>query len=165
MSPIQTQTLNDLASDKHLYQTLVDNNVNLVSGLATNYLNHYIEILLLLEILPDMPECFEDVLRWKPMSYKTHVMQSGLPNNDIVLRAYAVVDEDRRNRLAMVADEANALLDVLMARAGVSIDRNDVSALKEVAHEAKERLSPLIERMTGIITPSATTTKPFVDRI
>lgn len=165
MSSIRTQTMKDLASDKHLYQTLVDNNVNLVSGLATNYLNHYIEILLLLEILPDMPECFEDALRWKPMTYKAHVMQSGLPNNDIVLRAYAIVDEERRNKLAMVAEEANALLEILMARAGAAIDKNDSSALKEVAAEAKEMLSPLIQRMTGLITPSASTTKPFVDRI
>lgn len=163
MAQINHQTLKDLAADQRVYQTLVDNNVNLVSGLATNYLNHYIEILLLLEILPDMPDCFEDIRNWKPMSYPAHVRQSGLPNNEIVLKAYEIVDKNRREQLAMVAQEADRGLEGLIMRAGTAVDKNDPELLHTVASQAKEFLSPLIERMTGLITPSALSTKPFIE--
>ena len=39
-------------------------NINPQTGLATDYLNHFNEVMMLLEMLPDMPDCAEDVLEW-----------------------------------------------------------------------------------------------------
>lgn len=165
MTQFNNQNLNEMLSDQKVYQTLIDNNVNLVSGLATNYLNHYVEILLLIEMLPDMRECFDEIRRWKPITYRDHVIKSRLPNNEIVLKAYDVVDEERRQKLADIANEANAALTNFIDRAGTAVDLNDSDLLKEIAAEAKEYLTPTIERMTGVITPSAKSTRPFVDNL
>ena len=35
-------------------------NIDPQTLLATDYLNHFNEIVMLLELIPDMPECFED---------------------------------------------------------------------------------------------------------
>ena len=35
-------------------------NINPRTGLATDYLNHFNEAVMLLEMVPDMPECAED---------------------------------------------------------------------------------------------------------
>lgn len=35
-------------------------NINPRTGLATDYLNHFNEAVMLLEMIPDMPECAED---------------------------------------------------------------------------------------------------------
>ena len=37
-------------------------NINPRTGLATDYLNHFNEAIMLLEMIPDMPECAEDFL-------------------------------------------------------------------------------------------------------
>jgi hypothetical protein len=37
-------------------------NINPQSGLATDYLNHFNEAIMLLEMIPDMPDCVEDFL-------------------------------------------------------------------------------------------------------
>src|SRR5262249_13363385 len=39
-------------------------NINPRTGLATDYLNHFNEAVMLLEMVPDMPECAEDFLHW-----------------------------------------------------------------------------------------------------
>ena len=47
-------------------------NINPRTGLATDYLNHFNEAIMLLEMIPDMPECAEEFLRWQPLSYREH---------------------------------------------------------------------------------------------
>ncbi len=44
-------------------------NINPRTGLATDYLNHFNEAIMLLEMVPDIPECAEDFLGWQPLSY------------------------------------------------------------------------------------------------
>jgi hypothetical protein len=43
-------------------------NINPRTGLATDYLNHFNEAIMLLEMIPDMPECVEEFLGWQPRS-------------------------------------------------------------------------------------------------
>lgn len=165
MMQLNDENIKDLILDQKVHQTLIDNNVNLVSGLATNYLNHYIEILLLIEMLPDMRECFEDIQAWKPMSYCEHAASSQLPNSELVLKVYDCVDSQRRKDLCAIAREANTALTSFINRAGTALDLNDENLLKDIVIEAKEYLIPTIERMTGVITPNAKTTKPFVSTL
>src|SRR5438270_113320 len=51
-------------------------NINPRTGLATDYLNHFNEAVMLLEMIPDMPECAEDFLGWHPLTYREHFMAS-----------------------------------------------------------------------------------------
>lgn len=165
MISTRRQTFADYTSDQEISNILKNNNVNLVSGLATNYLNHYIEILALLEILADMPECFEDVRAWKPATYIEHVERSGLPSKDVVLKAYDFSVEERKQSLTAITQKANRELETLIGLAGSAIDRNDVDGLRRVAAAATEFISPLIERMSGIITPDPRKTTAFIDTV
>src|SRR2546430_6889957 len=54
-------------------------NINPRTGLATDYLNHFNEAVMLLEMIPDIPECAEDFLQWRPLSYAEHFTASILP--------------------------------------------------------------------------------------
>jgi len=57
MALAQYNDLENYTNNQEVAQALSAINVNLSTGFATNYLNHYVEILLLLEMLPSMPEC------------------------------------------------------------------------------------------------------------
>ncbi len=53
---------------------LADANINPPTRLAARYLNHFNEATMLLEMLSACPDCIEDFLNWKPMSYREHAV-------------------------------------------------------------------------------------------
>ena len=63
-------------------------NINPRTGLATDYLNHFNEAIMLLEMVPDMPECAEDFLTWTPLSYAEHFTASNFKARDLAIEAY-----------------------------------------------------------------------------
>src|SRR3546814_4071681 len=59
------------------YRLLVrGKNINQNTLLATDYLNHFNEIIMLLEMVPSMPECYRDAVEWRPKSYAQHFRDS-----------------------------------------------------------------------------------------
>ena len=67
-------------------------NINPRTGLATDYLNHFNEAIMLLEMIPDMPECAEDFLSWHPLSYAEHFTASNFKARDLAISAYDSAD-------------------------------------------------------------------------
>src|ERR1700754_419764 len=67
-------------------------NINPRTGLATDYLNHFNEAIMLLEMVPDMPECVEDFLTWTPLSYAEHFWASNFKARDLAIEAYESAD-------------------------------------------------------------------------
>src|ERR1700694_694449 len=67
-------------------------NINLRTGLATDYLNHFNEAIMLLEMIPDMPECTEDFLSWHPLSYREHFTASNFRARELAIEAYDSAD-------------------------------------------------------------------------
>ena len=67
-------------------------NINPRTGLATDYLNHFNEAIMLLEMIPDMPECAGDFLEWRPLSYAEHFHASNFKARDLAISAYESAD-------------------------------------------------------------------------
>src|SRR5580765_4567683 len=67
-------------------------NINPRTGLSTDYLNHFNEAVMLLEMVPDMPECAEDFLTWTPLSYAEHFWASNFKARDLAIEAYEKAD-------------------------------------------------------------------------
>src|SRR6266581_4694086 len=67
-------------------------NINPRTGLATDYLNHFNEAVMLLEMIPDIPECAEDFLQWRPLSYAEHFTASNFTARDLAIEAYESAD-------------------------------------------------------------------------
>src|SRR5580700_4230241 len=67
-------------------------NINPRTGLATDYLNHFNEAIMLLEMIPDMPECADDFLGWQPLSYREHFTASSFGARDLAIEAYNSAD-------------------------------------------------------------------------
>src|SRR4051794_7086956 len=67
-------------------------NINPRTGLATDYLNHFNEAIMLLEMIPDMPESAEDFLAWYPLSYREHFEASHFKARELAISAYESAD-------------------------------------------------------------------------
>lgn len=69
-------------------QRLLEANINPRTGLATDYLNHFNEAVMLLEMIPDIPECVDDFLGWRPLSYREHFTASNFSARELAIGAY-----------------------------------------------------------------------------
>lgn len=63
-------------------------NVNDVTLLATDYLNHFNEALMLAELVADMPDLLDEFLIWQPRHYKDHFRESGIADKELAVQAY-----------------------------------------------------------------------------
>jgi hypothetical protein len=125
---------------------LRDANINPATGLATDYLNHFNEAIMMLELALQMPECVEDFCGWRPLSYCEHFAASRFKERDLAIAAYELADPALRCRLDALADAMNAIL--LAAAAAM---RAEPQALGAVAEEALGRLRPLVARAGAVI--------------
>lgn len=85
-------------------------NINPMTGLATDYLNHFNEAIMLLEMVPEMPDCIEDLNAWQPLTYTEHFEASGFKDRELAIEAYHLADPRLRNRLDDLANVMNAML-------------------------------------------------------
>jgi hypothetical protein len=127
---------------------LADANINPVTGLATDYLNHFNEAIMLLEMLADCPDCLEDFLRWEPMSYRDHFVASRFKGRDLAISAYDAADPDLRVCLDMLADTMTAVLEATRAALRSGMPPEAAGALAE---RAAAGLRPLVARAGAVI--------------
>src|SRR3954454_21460294 len=80
------------ASESTRLAELLAANINPRSGLPTDYLNHFNEAVMLLEMIPDMPECAEEFLAWQPLTYREHFTASHFKARDLAIDAYDSAD-------------------------------------------------------------------------
>lgn len=67
-------------------------NINPVSGLATDYLNHFNEPAMLLQMVADCPDLAEEILTWEPRSYAEHFEHTGFRDKELAIAAYEAAD-------------------------------------------------------------------------
>jgi len=63
-------------------------NIHEETLLATDYLNHFNEVIMLIGMIPDMPDCLEDAKGWKPKTYEDHFRDSAFVDKDLAILAY-----------------------------------------------------------------------------
>ena len=74
-------------------------NINPKTGLATDYLNHFNEAIMLLDLLPQMPECIVELIGWEPLTYEEHFHASNFKDRDLAVAAYEVAEPIAPGRL------------------------------------------------------------------
>jgi hypothetical protein len=114
-------------------------NINPRTGLATDYLNHFNEAIMLLEMIPDMPECAEDFLTWHPLSYAEHFTASNFKARDLAIEAYESAHPAIRGEF----DRLTATMTSILTAVG--------SAMREASQD-KTRAT-LAEQATGWVKP------------
>jgi len=123
-------------------------NINPRTGLATDYLNHFNEAIMLLEMVPDMPECSEDFLAWCPLSYREHFMASNFKARDLAISAYEAADPDIRTEFEQITDTMTTILSAVGA---AMREANRDTTRAKLAEQAVGWLKPLVSAAGGVI--------------
>ena len=123
-------------------------NINPKTRLASDYLNHFNEAIMLLDLLPSMPECIVELIGWEPMDYEEPFANSHFKDKELAIAAYDAADPIARVRLEELADTMNALL---VATCEAFQRRASLEAANVVAAETAARLKPMIARAGAVI--------------
>jgi hypothetical protein len=135
-------------ADEDTAARLVAANINPVTGFATDYLNHFNEAVMLLEMLPDCPDCIGDFLAWRPMSYREHFMTSHFKGRELAIAAYDAADPGLRDCLDTMATTMTALLET--TRESMQLDMPPQAAVA-LAQQATAWVKPLLARAGALI--------------
>ena len=127
---------------------LADANINPQTGLATDYLNHFNEAIMLLEMVGDCPECLADIRRWQPMSYREHFLESHFQGRDLAIAAYAGADPAARACLDNLAASMTTVIEA--TRATMTADL-PAQAAADLAARAALWLKQLVARAGAVI--------------
>ncbi len=127
---------------------LADANINPRTGLATDYLNHFNEAIMLLEMLAACPDCIEDFLAWRPMSYREHFAHSRFKGRELAIAAYEGADPALRAAIDVLSGTMTA---VLLTTRGALRAEMEPDAAGTIAARAVACLKPLVARAGTVI--------------
>lgn len=126
-------------------------NIHPITLLATDYLNHFNEVIMLLEMIPDMPECMEDVDEWAPKSYADHFRDSAFSDKDLAVAAYAYVPDEYKGPFENVIELMNGLALSTIDSMRAAVDSEDRQAMEMVVGGVCRELRCAAETAGAII--------------
>jgi hypothetical protein len=136
---------------RELSARAVGSNVNERSLLATDYLNHINEIVMLLEIVPDAPECLDDCKAWEPLEYTEHFRNSGIADRELAIEAYPFSPPQYKEPFDQLVREMNRLIAISIKRLDVILAEGNEEQTRHVAARASQNLQDLIGQASAII--------------
>jgi hypothetical protein len=142
--------------------------VNPASGIANDYLNHFNEILLLIENLPTLlPEMLDELLEWKPVTYREYFAKSQLPGSVRALQIYDGLDENFRRDFESIIDGI-ASIEVIRAHRSQTGDL-DPSRVSEFCENASSAIRSALNRAADLVnngrTSAAESPQGMADRL
>ncbi|GGE35699.1 hypothetical protein GCM10007276_11430 [Agaricicola taiwanensis] len=139
------------ASTEDYARALRAANINPHTGLATDYLNHFNEVVMLLDLLPSVPELRDEVLAWRPADYKAHFQQTGFREKELAIEAYDLSPPCHREPF----DETiSCLTDQILDVQAVLLSRTPEEAAGHITAARDEILSS-IARASAIVNSGA----------
>jgi hypothetical protein len=127
-------------------------NINPSTGLSTDYLNHFTEAVMVLEMVGTMPECVDDLRSWQAKTYTEHFAASHFSNRDAIIAAYQSADPAVRAAFDRISEMLNAMVrrtrELVLQHVGTA-------EVEAVARRALDRLRPLIARTAALINGTA----------
>src|SRR4030042_3728652 len=134
----------------HFRSHIPGTNINESTLLASDYLNHFHELVMLLEAISSEPQGFaDDLLSWRPLTYEEHFAESGFRDKNLAIAAYRRAPPKIRARF----DEAVARLHgeavTLVTEVATALNRGNKD-LNKTCEKAARRLRILIDEANAI---------------
>ena len=139
----------------HFRSHIPGTNINESTLLASDYLNHFHELVMLFEAISSEPSSFaDDLLSWRPLTYEEHFAESGFRDKNLAIAAYRRAPPKIRARF----DEAVARLHgeavTLVAEVAAELNGNS-KKLNKTCETAARRLRILIDEANAIANGEA----------
>jgi hypothetical protein len=126
-------------------------NISETSLLATDYLNHFNEVIMLIGMIPDMAEVLEDVRAWQPKSYADHFRDSGFSAKELAIEAYEHSPPKYKRPFDRAVERLDVEIGQAIERLAGLLEKGNADELRYAADEATRKLQGLTEFISAII--------------
>jgi len=130
---------------------LVGTNISPVTLLATDYLNHFNEIIMMLELVVDQPEMLEEARAWKPLGYAEHFRFSQFVERDLAIEVYDLIPGTVRGRLEDLVAQTHARVAAAIAELSDCAAGGDSARLRQICDNAAGDLHRFIDQISVVI--------------
>ncbi len=132
-------------------------NINEQTLLATDYLNHFNEIIMTLEMVADMPELLDEAKEWQPKSYRQHFRDSGVADKELAVEAYDFAPEEYKKPFEETIGQMNRLVANCIKRVEAGLSAGDMEMVRVTAVATSRLLQRLMDHASANIHGSAST--------
>ncbi len=126
-------------------------NINEQTLLATDYLNHFNEVVMLIEMIADMPECLEDVKAWAPKSYQDHFRDSSFSDRELAVQAYEHAPERYRAPFEQVVAGLNHRVATGLQEIEQALETTEDGRIRDTVSTVSQQLQGHIDKAGAII--------------
>ncbi len=125
--------------------------INEQTFLATDYLNLFNEVLMILEMVSDVPEIIERAREWRPKTYAQHFEDSNLSDGDLIVAAYEQSPSKYRMPFDETVTELNCMVDDGIRDIENAVATGKATLVEDVSDNVVARLRQTMEKANGII--------------
>ena len=119
--------------------------------LATDYLNHLNEPIMLFEMLADVPDLLEELAAWQPKTYVEHFADSSFTDKELAIEAYVNAPEMYREPFDETVDSANRCITTAIGALSTLSEQGWTEDIRVVATEVSRILGALVDKASSII--------------
>lgn len=134
--------------------------------LATDYLNHFNEMVMLIGMAAEMPEVIADIRQWRFKTYAEHFRASGLTYGELAAEAYEYVPSAYKSAFEQTTGQIAQIIDLTAKRLEAAAAAGDTDDLRLTGASAATALTNLIGTASAIIAgDQATAPQSEIDRL
>jgi len=126
-------------------------NVHAETLLATDYLNHFNEVVMLMEMIAAMPDCLEDLRAWRPKTYAEHFRDSSFTDRELAVLAYENAPPQYRVPFDQTVERLNRVVVDGIEDIAEAIAEGKPERVDHTANGAASCARALIDVANGII--------------
>ncbi|MEI6557425.1 MAG: hypothetical protein WCO00_03385 [Rhodospirillaceae bacterium] len=130
-------------------------NISEKTLLATDYLNHFNEIVMLIEMVPDMTMMLDECYLWEPKSYQQHFQESGFSDKELAIAAYEHVPAKFRRPFEETILQMQLVVSATIQRMAAAIETGNMDQLRLDCQVSVAMIHKIIQVANGIIHGTA----------
>lgn len=133
---------------------LAGSNINETTFLATDYLNHLNEAVMMIELVPSAPDMLEEALSWRPKTYQEHFRGSDLAVAELACRAYEIAPERFRLPFDLTVKAIQRRISTTLAKLEPLVEAGDQSQVSLIVLSSCKAVQDLIGVAAAIVNGS-----------
>jgi hypothetical protein len=140
------------AMTAHIQAHTEGTSVNPETLLTTDYLNHYNEVIALLEQLPTAPaELAADLAAWRHETYPEHFEQSDAPDKALALAGYKRAPVEIRDAFDAASDDLSKRLVDVLTDVQSKLQAKDHAGMQDLCESVLPEIQDQVEQLASII--------------
>ncbi len=134
-----------------LQAKIAESNLDPTTFLGTDYLNHFNEIVMLLDMIPDMPEILEDAKEWRPKCYCDHFHDSTIADRELAVEVFESVPVLYREPFEQTIEQIDRTIGTAIAVLERDAETGNVDLMRENASALSRVIQRLMDTASAII--------------